>query len=264
MRGEDLTGKKFGTLTVIKLEGKNKAGRTWLCQCDCGNTKHFNVGNLKRKDYRPTCGSCFDNLPDDLSDYSFSELPFNNRATDYTGFEFSQTKVLNVSHVDKSKKSQLIIWNCECKLCGNNFERSSSSLNHSIKNSKHTCCGCEYYKERSRESLLKEHFRRYKKGHNYRNKKKGLPDRKFEITFEYFKELVHKPCHYCGVSHSVYNFHGHQLEVNGIDRIDSSVDYLLDNIVTCCSICNKAKNDLPIDEWNSWLQRIITFQQNSH
>lgn len=37
---EDLTGKKFGKLTVIKyvFTNKNKK-RCWLCKCDCGNEK---------------------------------------------------------------------------------------------------------------------------------------------------------------------------------------------------------------------------------
>lgn len=36
---EDLTGKKFNKLKVVKVYGKNSYGdRTWLCQCDCGKT----------------------------------------------------------------------------------------------------------------------------------------------------------------------------------------------------------------------------------
>lgn len=36
----NLVGKQFGRLTVIKYDGSNKNGRAlWLCQCDCGNTK---------------------------------------------------------------------------------------------------------------------------------------------------------------------------------------------------------------------------------
>lgn len=43
IRGKDLTGRRFGKLTVIKEDGfiKKKDGRRarlWLCQCDCGNT----------------------------------------------------------------------------------------------------------------------------------------------------------------------------------------------------------------------------------
>ena len=43
----DLTGKKFGKLTVIKYYGSNKYGRAlWLCVCDCGNTKIARGGTL--------------------------------------------------------------------------------------------------------------------------------------------------------------------------------------------------------------------------
>jgi len=46
---DDLTGKKFGKLTVIKREGTNKSNHvTWLCSCDCGNTKITTSLSLKR------------------------------------------------------------------------------------------------------------------------------------------------------------------------------------------------------------------------
>lgn len=31
----DLTGKRFGRLTVIEYAGKSK----WICKCDCGTIK---------------------------------------------------------------------------------------------------------------------------------------------------------------------------------------------------------------------------------
>lgn len=39
----DLTGKQFGDLTVIELNGKtNNGSNKWLCKCICGNmTKEF-------------------------------------------------------------------------------------------------------------------------------------------------------------------------------------------------------------------------------
>lgn len=33
----DLTGKRFGRLLVLNEEKKNRDGRQWKCQCDCGN-----------------------------------------------------------------------------------------------------------------------------------------------------------------------------------------------------------------------------------
>ena len=52
MRFEDLTGQKFGRLTVIeRAESKTRAnGRTrvaWLCSCDCGKTCVVNADVLK-------------------------------------------------------------------------------------------------------------------------------------------------------------------------------------------------------------------------
>ena len=36
---KDLTGLKFGRLTVIEKQGSDRHGVKWLCECDCGNTK---------------------------------------------------------------------------------------------------------------------------------------------------------------------------------------------------------------------------------
>jgi hypothetical protein len=40
MKFKDLTGQRFGKLTVIKKHGHNAKGNriTWECKCDCGNT----------------------------------------------------------------------------------------------------------------------------------------------------------------------------------------------------------------------------------
>lgn len=52
----DLTGERFGRLTVIRSEGKNRNGSyMWLCECDCGNTKVLNSGELRRGNVR-SCG----------------------------------------------------------------------------------------------------------------------------------------------------------------------------------------------------------------
>lgn len=54
----DLTGKRFGKLTVIEIAGKDKRGQIrWRCICDCGNEKTINGGDLTRKN-RPGTHSC--------------------------------------------------------------------------------------------------------------------------------------------------------------------------------------------------------------
>ena len=45
---EDLTGKKFGRLTVLEYYGNDKYRRAkWVCKCDCGNIKIVRAEYLK-------------------------------------------------------------------------------------------------------------------------------------------------------------------------------------------------------------------------
>lgn len=51
----DLTGRRFGRLSVLKRD-KNRGRRvTWLCQCKCGTRKLFVTDYLTSKGYR-SCG----------------------------------------------------------------------------------------------------------------------------------------------------------------------------------------------------------------
>lgn len=56
----DLTGQKFGKLTVVKrvedyISPKRKRQIQWLCKCDCGNEIVVN-GNSLKKGYTKSCG----------------------------------------------------------------------------------------------------------------------------------------------------------------------------------------------------------------
>lgn len=54
----DLTGNKYGRLTVLKYAGKDKwGGLKWLCKCDCGNKKVVKGSSLKMG-LTKSCG-CF-------------------------------------------------------------------------------------------------------------------------------------------------------------------------------------------------------------
>lgn len=46
MKLQDLTGQKFGRLTVIERDTTSKTTK-WICKCDCGNTKSVAAGHLK-------------------------------------------------------------------------------------------------------------------------------------------------------------------------------------------------------------------------
>jgi hypothetical protein len=43
---------------------------------------------------------------------------------------------------------------------------------------------------------------------------------------------------------------------NGIDRKDNSKGYTIDNVVSCCFICNKGKWTQSVGEFKTWLTRV--------
>jgi hypothetical protein len=55
MRLDDLTGRKFGRLTVLKRSENIRDKTAWLCVCECGNAKVITADNLKRGVTR-SCG----------------------------------------------------------------------------------------------------------------------------------------------------------------------------------------------------------------
>lgn len=50
----DLTGQKFGRLTVLERD-LNRKGVYWICRCDCGNVKSILGQHLKSK-HTQSCG----------------------------------------------------------------------------------------------------------------------------------------------------------------------------------------------------------------
>lgn len=82
-------------------------------------------------------------------------------------------------------------------------------------------------------------------------------NREFELSFEEFWELILNDCKYCGDAPSrAYVKQGIVNKVNGVDRIDSSRGYTADNTVSCCTICNMMKRDLPIDIFEQQVSKI--------
>lgn len=54
----DLSGRRFGMLTVIRPEGRtaNTGTVRWLCRCDCGAEKQIDGGSLRRPNGTRSCG----------------------------------------------------------------------------------------------------------------------------------------------------------------------------------------------------------------
>lgn len=69
----------------------------------------------------------------------------------------------------------------------------------------------------------------------------------FNLTLEVISGLIRSPCAYCGeLPNKPCRFRIKE-PLNGIDRVNSSKGYTVDNCVTCCPICNQMKSNIPQD-----------------
>lgn len=83
--------------------------------------------------------------------------------------------------------------------------------------------------------------------------------REFSLTLEEFKKLTSGLCYYCGAKPSfVSKTHNKttwgNYNYNGIDRKDNSTGYIYENCVTCCFICNRAKNNMVFNDFVNYIK----------
>ena len=85
----------------------------------------------------------------------------------------------------------------------------------------------------------------------------------WELSSEQFDAIICQHCTYCGCPPSnatrSKGRHSSEWVWNGIDRVDSALGYVLENVVPCCEICNKAKRDLSYDEFVAWIARLVEY-----
>jgi hypothetical protein len=86
-------------------------------------------------------------------------------------------------------------------------------------------------------------------------RKKG---RRWALTREQFNELTAAPCFYCGAapSNRTKDRNGDGAFIySGLDRINPALGYTITNVVPACIICNRAKTNMTLEEFEAWLQR---------
>jgi len=121
---EDLSGKKFNKLTVIKRverpENRKTKGVYWLCQCDCGNLTIIIYRSILMGRTR-SCGC----------------ISSNNHFTDLTNRKFGKLTVIKRVNKPDNKKTISVYYLCKCD-CGNEKIISAAGLRGGKTNS----CGC--------------------------------------------------------------------------------------------------------------------------
>ena len=126
---KDLTGKRFGMLTVLEsLDEREDGYRVWRCRCDCGNTvkvntKQLNRGTMTSCGCVPKSGARRGAKPEDLTGRQFGKLTALERVENYRG---------------------RTAWRCQCE-CG----RQKIVTAHDLKGGRVKSCGVGVCRGRS-------------------------------------------------------------------------------------------------------------------
>jgi 5-methylcytosine-specific restriction endonuclease McrA len=85
--------------------------------------------------------------------------------------------------------------------------------------------------------------------------------RPFRLSRDEARLLFTRECFYCGQPPALAGWAGWKdFHYNGIDRVDSSKGYSVDNCVTACRRCNVAKSDATQAEFIEWGRRFAAYQ----
>lgn len=80
--------------------------------------------------------------------------------------------------------------------------------------------------------------------------------KEFNVSKEFYIDVISKPCYYCFKSLS--NETG-----SGLDRIDNNKGYLEDNVLPCCGNCNSIRsNKLTVEEMQVAMKAILKWRED--
>lgn len=164
---------------------------------------------------------------------------------DFTGEKHN--KLLAISKIKKEGRSWYI---CKCE-CGNEVTIGGWYF-HSGKTKSCGCIRKETDKIRgikNRKEFGLSNARRVIAYYKRNAKRRNI---NFNLSEEECLKLMQQSCYYCGrepfnvikakQSYGKFIF-------NGIDRVDNSKEYFIDNVVSCCKHCNSMKKDLSKEEF---------------
>lgn len=141
------------------------------------------------------------------------------------------------------------IWLCKCD-CGAVIERNSNSLMQSKRLNFINSCGCSNKKGYGYNAMINLYF----------SYKRAAKNRKlaFNLSKKGFMKLTSQNCYYCKIEPKQTYYkkgsNGNYI-YNGVDRMNNNLGYSIKNCVTCCKLCNRAKNNMPYEDFIEYINR---------
>jgi hypothetical protein len=220
----DLTGKIFGSLHVIRRVDNNKRGEAcWECRCDCGNISIAKSANLVGG-RTASCGC---------------KRRGNPRDDSIIGQTFYGITVLAVANKDRHREW---FYTCRCS-CGNIFDSRRSKIGV-----RHLCPACRW---NDYEEITRGYWSGIINGANARNIE-------FNISPEYACELFRQQngcCALSGVPLSLARRHTRQ-HTASLDRIDNNKGYVVGNVQWVHREVNRLKGTMSQQRLIYWCQLI--------
>ena len=145
----------------------------------------------------------------------------------------------------KNNKYGQAKWLCRCD-CGKKTTILGVSLRGSTKG-----CGC-LHKLPSGEASFNILIRSMKNGAYKRNLE-------WFLTKDQVRFLSKQNCYYCGIEpRQLIGSEAHNgfYIYNGLDRVVNNKGYTIENVVSCCGRCNRAKDTMTQDEFSIWISQI--------
>lgn len=189
------------------------------------------------------------------------------RHVDIVGKSFGKLKVLSefsiaVKYAERLVKEYRV--NCICS-CGTKLiVRKGSLMNGNTKS-----CGCLKAETMSFVSRRHHVMPKGEAAFNalYSAYRSGARDRAlpWELTKEQFRSITSKNCFYCGSPPGQTVFarsrrdrckYNGDYSYTGLDRIDSSLGYIIGNVCPCCKKCNRAKLALDVHSFYEWIRAV--------
>lgn len=243
---KDITGQKFGILTVVGMVKKGTLFHA-VCECACGGTKTVAPTNLYRG--MQSCGC----LPRARKPTLLSHM---------IGQRFGFLEVLTMEQVGKTesgKQSGTYYAVCCCHNCGNPHH---PVLPAALRRGATTSCGCreDHYVRNSGENNVGYKGYREISGKFWNGYKKGAAERgiQFDLSIKTAWALFERQGRCCALSgtHLVFGPGRNSRTTASLDRINNTRGYVSGNVQWVHKRINLMRNTLEIDDFVEWCGRV--------
>jgi len=229
----NILNQRFSKLIVIEQPSKSRHVKA---RCDCGVERHVDKYDLVKGKIQ-TCRSKGCSL----------------LIKDITGQKFGSLTAVRIDTSIDARQNHWIV-NCDC---GSELSVPVSDLIRGHTKS----CGCDKGKliaaKNTKDAdtvILRSLYNSYRGNARKRNVD-------WKLTYLEFLTYLSKNCYYCSseprlTTRTYRKYRNHLIKYNGIDRVDNSLGYNIDNCVSCCFICNRAKNTMSVNEFLDWCDMV--------